>query len=602
MKTDKNHRLRRTAAALCVAAALPACTREFVVENGGQPPAGATEVMFTATTGLAAAETRTSGDGNFWLTTDEVGIFMYTSGETLSAASVSNGADNRRYRPQASAASSALNPASADQTIYFPAGGTVDFAAYYPWKASGTGAGKIDGYVYPIDLSDQSDPAAIDLLYALRTDRGSSLATVGLAFTHQLSKISLHVKKGSDISAVDFSAATATLVGMPSTGSFALTSAAITPGAVADFQAKKVETTATFDASFEALILPQAGAAGCKVVFAAGANTYEWEVPAGAAFEAGKNHIYALTIRATGAEEEGAMVAAIGALTPWADIDHSAATRGIGKVRITAGTFAMGSPTTEPGRDSYETQHMVTLTQDFCISKYETTNAQYAAFLNALGIAGVYDGGSERVGKYNSNILVREHEWGVYWDTENNRWKHQALFADYPVLAVTWYGADEFARWAGGSLPTEAQWEYACRAGNTTPFGLGDGNSLYADQANFIGTYPYALPGGQINDYLGDGHPHTSLGKTAPAGSYPPNAWGVYDMHGNVAEWCSDWFDYYYGSGSSSMTDPAGPASGSYRVVRGGGYNSYASNCRSAFRSNYASGYIGFRVAFPAEQ
>jgi formylglycine-generating enzyme required for sulfatase activity len=602
---------------------LPACTREYVMDSRGElPPGERVEVAFTASTGgaetLENPETRTSDGGRFWETGDEVGIFMYASGEALSDAAVSNGAANRKYLPQKATASAALSPATADQAIYFPGEGTVDFVAYYPWKATGTGAGEINNYVYPVDLSNQSDPAALDLLYARKTDMGGSITTVNLVFAHPLSKISLHVRKGADIGSVDFSAATATLEGMPATAGFNLASGAIvSPGVAANFAAKKVETTATFDAGFEALILPQSGVAGRKVTFAAGGNTYEWLIPATAVFAAGKNHIYTLTISAEGAEEEGVLVASIGSLSPWADIIHSAAS-GIERVRIPKGTFAMGSPNTEPGRGSwlnYETQHSVTLTKDFYMSKYEITNAQYAAFLNARVIVGEYDGGSARVGKYGGNVLIHEHEWGVYWDTENSRWKHHALFGDHPVVSVTWYGADEFARWAGGSLPTEAQWEYACRAGTTTPFGVGGGDSLYADRANFNGVYPYALPGGHMEYYLGNEHPKTYLGQTAVVGSYPPNAWGLYDMHGNAAEWCSDRFDSY---SSSSATDPVGPATGNRRVMRGGGYSGNASECRSAFRGSasgssyhsyddttsasysyeYSRSFFGFRVVF----
>jgi formylglycine-generating enzyme required for sulfatase activity len=267
---------------------------------------------------------------------------------------------------------------------------------------------------------------------------------------------------------------------------------------------------------------------------------------------------------------EEASTAPIGSITPWVNDDHSA-TGVIESVRINA---------------------LFPLTEDFYISKYEITNEQYAAFLNAQGIEGEYDGENMRVGKYNGNILIYERY--IYWDTEHTQWsiRNASDFGysvdNLPVADVTWYGADEYARWAGGSLPTEAQWEYACRAGTTTPFGVGDGTSLYADQANFDGRYPYALPGGEIYNYPGNEHPNTYLNRTVPVGSYPPNAWGLYDMHGNVWEWCSD------GSEVS-------------RVLRGGGYNSEASYCRSAYRSYYSysssyyASYIGFRVVFPAE-
>jgi formylglycine-generating enzyme required for sulfatase activity len=575
---------------LLLAALLVSCAGEELsvsvhTADGGEE--GRTAVAFSAQTD--SPQTRTSAAGSQWLTTDRVGIFMYTSGEALSATSIREGADNRRYSPQTAAASSALSPVAAADSIYFPQSGAVDFTAYYPWKASGAGAGQINSYVYPIDLSDQSDPAAIDLLYARKTNASKNTPTVSLTFTHQLSKITLHIKAGADLGAVSLSAATATLGGMPVTAGFALASGAIvSPGAAADFQALKAAAAATgFAASFEALILPQTAGAGRRAVFSAEGTPYEWAVPDDAVFEAGKNYIYSLSVHPTGAETEEASTAPIGSITPWVNDDHSAS-RIIETVRIPAGTFSMGSPETEPNRYSYgETQHTVTLTQDYYMSKYEITNDQYAVFLNARGIEGVYDGGSVRKAIYEGKALFYQvSDRGVYWDTENARWiVRDALYKNHPVINVTWYGADEYARWAGGSLPTEAQWEYACRAGTTTPFGTGDGTSLYADRANFNGGYPYALPGGSIYGYLGYEPPHTYLGTTAPVGSYPPNAWGLYDMHGNAAEWCSDWFASY-GSGGVS-DDPAGPAFGSYRVVRGGGYASYAAHSRSATRDGY---------------
>jgi formylglycine-generating enzyme required for sulfatase activity len=572
---------------LLLAALLVSCAGEEMSVSGygaGTDGEARTPVAFSAQTG--SPETRTSASGSQWLTTDGVGIFMHTSGQTLSDASISEEAANRLYRPQTAAASSALNPATVAEAIYFPQSGQVDFTAYYPWKA---GAGQINNYVYPVDLSDQSDPAALDLLYARQTGRDKNSASVTLDFAHQLSKITLHVKKGADIGTVDFSAATATLSGMPATGSFDLASGSISPGAVADFQALKVAASTGFDAGFEALLLPQAAGAGRKAVFAAGTETYEWAIPEDLVFEAGRNYIYALSAHAGGSvKTEETATAPIGSITPWENDDHSASGL-IETVRIPAGTFEMGIPETEP-EDFYhysKNQLTVTLTEDFYMSKYEITNAQYAAFLNVKGIEGVYDGGSVRKAIYETNALFYQtNDRGVYWDEEAGQWiVRDASYRNHPVIDVTWYGADEFARWAGGSLPTEAQWEYACRAGTDTPFGVGEGTSLYADQANFNGGYPYA--GGSISNYLGYEPPHTYLDRTAPVGSYPPNAWGLYDMHGNATEWCNDWFDYPY---DNSPVDPAGPATGYGRVVRGGGYSNYAVECRSASRMGYTPG------------
>jgi len=146
---------------------------------------------------------------------------------------------------------------------------------------------------------------------------------------------------------------------------------------------------------------------------------------------------------------------------------------------------------------------------------------------------------------------------------------------DCPVENVSWLDVQEFIKrlnCKGGSyrLPTEAEWEYAARAGTTTPFAFG--KCLNTDQANYNGNYP--LEGCQKGKYRG---------KTVPVGSFAPNAWGLYDMHGNVWEWVQDWYKEYP---ADAVTDPVGPSSGSSRVLRGGGWDSVARYCRTAFRVN----------------
>jgi formylglycine-generating enzyme required for sulfatase activity len=228
---------------------------------------------------------------------------------------------------------------------------------------------------------------------------------------------------------------------------------------------------------------------------------------------------------------------------------------GVEFVNIPAGTFTMGSPSNEVDRSSDEQQHQVTLSA-FKMSKNEITFTQYDAFCDATGGTKPDDSG-----------------WG-----RGNR----------PVINVTWYDAKAFADWMGCRLPTEAEWEYACRAGTTTPFN--SGNNLTTNQANYDGNYPY-------NGYSKGVY----LLKTQPVGSYPANAWGLNDMHGNVWEWCSDWYESNYGT--NSQTNPAGPSSGSTRVYRGGGWFIFAQFCRSSYRdSNDPSlsfNRLGFRLVAP---
>ena len=244
-------------------------------------------------------------------------------------------------------------------------------------------------------------------------------------------------------------------------------------------------------------------------------------------------------------------------------------------VAIPAGTFMMGSPGSEAYRESDEgPQHQITLS-GFKMSKYEVTFAQFQAFIAATG----YLTDAERKGW---SWVVRGGEWkiesGLSWKTDENGQLRNSNHKNYPVIYVSWNDATAFAQWMGCRLPTEAEWEYACRAGTTTAFYLG--STLNSSEANF--NQPYA--------------------QTRPVGSYAPNAWGLFDMHGNVSEWCSDWYGDY---SSYPQTNPTGPASGSNRVLRGGSWGGDGDGryCRSANRgdgdpSTRGSG-IGFRLVVP---
>jgi formylglycine-generating enzyme required for sulfatase activity len=224
----------------------------------------------------------------------------------------------------------------------------------------------------------------------------------------------------------------------------------------------------------------------------------------------------------------------------------------------------MGSPAKEQeqSRVADEDQHEVVITQPFYLGKYEVTQEQYEALVKA---------------------------------------KNRSAFRgpELPVETVSWDDCQEFVKLLNAKikgqgwvycLPSEAEWEYGCRAGHPSsqPFGTGeDGSSLSSKQANFDGQYPY-----------GRAAKGEFLAQTTPAGKYPPNAFGLSDMHGNVWEWCADWYgDYPPGK----VTDPTGPATGSSRVVRGGCWDSSARYCRAAYRDGHGPRYwsnsLGFRLA-----
>ena len=208
------------------------------------------------------------------------------------------------------------------------------------------------------------------------------------------------------------------------------------------------------------------------------------------------------------------------------------------------GTFTMGSPASEVGRFEDELQHKVVLTKGFWLGKYEVTQAQWKSVMG------------NNPSKFNGD--------------------------NHPVDTVSWTDCQRFIRNVNAKLdiamrlPTEAEWEYACRAGSD---GAVSGNGVLGDMAWY-----------EVN----------SSHQTHDVGSNKPNAWGFYDMHGNVLEWCQDWF-LQSDTTAAEAIDPMGPVTGSFKMMRGGCWFYYARDCRSAYRlkrdPDLRNSIYGFRVA-----
>lgn len=231
---------------------------------------------------------------------------------------------------------------------------------------------------------------------------------------------------------------------------------------------------------------------------------------------------------------------------------------GMKLVLIPKGTFMMGSPIEEEGADNDEEQHQVTIGKDYYLGVTEVTQGQYEKVMGTNP-------------SYFQKRVIRKSDSSMY-----------------PVEQVSWEDAVEFCKKLSDlpeekkagrvyRLPTEAEWEYACRAGSKAAYSFGANSKTLGDYAWFGEN-----SGGQIH----------------PVGEKKANAWGLYDMHGNVWEWCSDWYGVYP---KGSVSDPSGPSEGSDRVDRGGSWINGAANCRSARRSGYDPSYrynnYGFRVA-----
>ena len=236
-----------------------------------------------------------------------------------------------------------------------------------------------------------------------------------------------------------------------------------------------------------------------------------------------------------------------------------------GFVLIKGGSFAMGSPEDEPWRSADETRHTVTVS-DFYMSPYEVRQSEYAAVM-----------GSNPSNFSGDDLPVENVSWLDAVAFCNALSEKENLTPAYTVdgETVTW---DRSAN--GYRLPTEAEWEYACRAGTTTPFNTE--TSISPEESNYYGHYPYEIE----DNYFSQGNLSTKPGEyrqmTVAVDSFSPNAWGLYNMHGNVSEWVWD----YYGEYSTTVqTDPTGPETGTRRVYRGGGWNDFAKNLRSAYRA-----------------
>lgn len=259
-----------------------------------------------------------------------------------------------------------------------------------------------------------------------------------------------------------------------------------------------------------------------------------------------------------------------------------------GFVLVEGGSFSMGSPEDEGWRGADETQHEAQVSS-FYLSPYEVTRDQYA---QAMGAAPELEG-LEGLGGEIAASGMTWLEAVAFCNAESQR---AGLTPAYAIdgNTVSWDRSAD-----GYRLPTEAEWEYACRAGTTTPFSLEPSPSA-DDDANYYGTYPYGIEENYFSQAQLEVQPGVYRQQPIAPGSFAPNPWGLYDMHGNVAEWVWDLYGPYDVSGGV-QTDPAGPDQGALRVNRGGGWNDFAKNLRSAYRASLppdgSSPSVGLRLA-----
>lgn len=273
---------------------------------------------------------------------------------------------------------------------------------------------------------------------------------------------------------------------------------------------------------------------------------------------------------------------------------------GIRFVLLEGGEFSMGSKPSEKRRRDDESTHKVELSMPFMIAQKETTQKEY---LRVMGLAPSWfsktGGGKADIETPTEDFAVDSVSWFDAIEFCNQLSKRDRFPTYYEITKIekdqnSIVSADvKIKGGIGYRLPTEAEWEYACRAGSSTPYHFGE-----AKGASRMGNFHY-----RRTSYSGS--TNYALGRTTTVGSYKPNTWGLYDMHGNVAEWCWDSYDESYYD-KSPRADPLGPKTGNHRVLRGGSFLVNETKCRSAARFWSFPGegkfYIGFRVARTPEK
>jgi formylglycine-generating enzyme required for sulfatase activity len=424
----------------------------------------------------------------------------------------------------------------------------VDFVAYYPYTTA------MNGFLYPVNVggTNQADPPAIDLMTTVERAPANQNTTdpVDLRFRHRLSGVILTVTPGANVQASELVGLRATITGQTVMGDYDVLNNTLSPSTGAGAVNQPIEfKMAANGQSGQALVLPaEEGGTGRRIEITLSGTSVSFPISIsdGKKFESGFRYPFTITVN-----RRDDRIDVIGNFTgtiieDWntapeelVEISLPSGTAPEGMVAISGGTFMMGSPASEPERNSDEVQHSVTVSS-FYMGKYEVTQAEYQAVM-----------GSNPSYFRGDRLPVEQVTWYDAINYCNALSQREGLTPAYTVsgTSVTWNHAAN-----GYRLPTEAEWEYACRAGEGTPFNTG--NNITTSQANYDGRVPY------------NGNP-TGIyrGTTTDVGSFAPNAWGLHDMHGNVWEWCWDRYGSYT---SGSQTNPEGAVGGAGRVLRGG--------------------------------
>ena len=506
-----------------------------------------------------------------WNESDAFGLYVKPSASSDFTALLES---NRKFTYSATNSSFEL----AGNPIYYPQSGEVDLIGYAPYKQG-------ISHTYSVDVTNQVDLNAIDLLYSNNAkSMAKSSTAVPLNLTHQLSKISFNIlSSGPNI---NLGSARIDLKGFYDKAEFNLATGVLSNPVVS-------APSIALGTSREGIVIPNTGLTSRSIEFTIDNMTWKYVLPDSEIFEAGNHYEYTITI------VDHTVIIELSNIVSWTNNGglyntEPADALPLEYVYIPAGSFQMGAPDTSTNAGPYvRPQHWVKISKGFHMSKHEITIAQYAEFLNALGV----DGSGSTEHSIISHTINGENIFLFSIDRDitllyvNNSWSAPVGRENYPMCNVSWDGALAYANWQGGTLPSEAQWEYAYRAGTKTYFFYGGALS-----EEFR---PYA------NFYNGNIWTTAAL---LPVGQKLANPWGLKDMAGNIREWTLDLLStgigYRANTEQTPEIDPVVTTSSvsdqSLVPVRGGDYyssGSYASSYYRAFTTKRTMNkFLGFRI------
>ncbi|WP_254528054.1 MULTISPECIES: SUMF1/EgtB/PvdO family nonheme iron enzyme [unclassified Sphingobacterium] len=481
----------------------------------------------------------------------EFGVYVLPTGSRdLNSALV----NNRKYIYE----SGELLPADGGAPITYPQDGSaIDVFLYSPYQQVSNGE-------LMMDFTDQLDQAKLDLIdfRMVNVDKNNPIGPISLR--HRNSKLKFTLLPGQGLSAEDLGDVEISLVGFSSGWRYKLYLNSIFLLNSSDI---------SLGTQREAIMYESFNVGQEQFRFKVGEKVLEYDLPLYEYFVSGKQYEYQVTINLGSVE-----VKRVSAMDWQVDAGEIVAYQApeIEFVPIPAGTFTMGSGATEPGTaTSTYPAHQVTLTRDFLMSKYEITLAQYLEFLkdvNAdLNESVVQDPNNPSIfWIYNNNFFIKNNgEWKVVPGNENK-----------PVYDVTWAGARAYAQWAGGDLPTEAQWEYAARAGSKADYFFLEDHETLTGHESELAEYAWydESSGYEIKD----------------VGLLKPNPWGLYDIYGNVIEYCLDEIRTY---SINAVVDP-GQVAVSNPAIKGGSFLNQDHVANSKFRDLFYLGYNGSNLGF----